>query len=206
MNKLFYMIACMALAIGSLAGNDERRLGLLEFSVVQNGSKTDIKWSLSREPMGNYFTIEKSADGKNFSKLIDLPVTESGNLYEEYFETDYQPYPGVSFYRIRQTDEMGHAYYSEVLSMKFNAEQGQRQFSRLPDGEATLAHVRNAEGKEALFVLRDADGNDFYSVINLQEEDKHLYAGTAEPPLPPGIYRIVGASNNQLYSLKLIVK
>src|SRR6185369_2113772 len=85
-------------AAGLLANNDDQKLALGDFTVMQNGTKTDIKWSLNRTPLGTFFTIEKSTDGKMFSKLIDLPVSENGNIYEEYFETDYQPYKGVSYY------------------------------------------------------------------------------------------------------------
>jgi len=190
-----------------ISNNDDRKLALLDFTVVQNGTKTDIKWSMNREPLGTYFTIEKSTDGKDFVKVIDLPVAENGNVFEEYFETDYQPYKGISYYRVKQTDDAGNTYYSDLVSVKYNDEQSQRLHAGIPKNDANLTStIKVAEGREALFVLRDADGNDHYSKINLAQEDNYLYASQAYPQLPPGIYRIVGASNNQLYSLKLIIK
>ncbi len=185
----------------------ERKLALLEFSVVQNGTKTDIKWSMNREPLGTFFTIEKSADGKNFSKIIDMPVATNGNLFEEYLETDYQPYKGFSFYRIKQTDDAGIAYYSDVITLKYNEEQTQRTCAGIPKNEPVVeSNIKNAQGHQSLFVLRDVDGNDYYAKISLGREDNYLYAMNTFPQMPTGIYRIVGASNNQLYSLKLIIK
>jgi len=207
-NKASYFCFCFLFLFAfDLFSSDDKKLALQEFTVVQNGAKTDIKWILNREPVGTYFTIEKSTDGKNFAKIIDLPIAENGNIFEEYFETDYQPYKGVSFYRIRQTDEAGNVYYSENVSFKYSEEQSRYLVSSLPKDDVALANnVKNAEGRETLFVLRDADGNDHYSKISMEREDTYLYATTSDPPLPPGIYRIVGASNNQLYSLKLVIK
>lgn len=195
------------LSLQFLAGNDERRLLLADFSVVQNGSKTDIKWSLNREPFGTYFTIEKSTDGKNFNKVVDQPVAENGNLYEEYFETDYQPYKGVSYYRVKQTNEAGEVFCSEPVAFKYSEESSQRLAAALPKDDASLnTAVKSAEGRETLFILRDADGNDYYSKIDPQLEDNYMYVSKDNANLPQGIYRIVGTSNNQLYSLKLIIK
>ena len=205
--RLHYLLFFfLLLSVSPLFSNDDRKLVLQEFMVVQNGAKTDIKWILNREPLGTYFTIEKSQDGKNFTKLIDLPIAENGNIFEEYFETDYQPYKGESFYRLRQTDEAGNVYYSENISFKYNEEQSRYLVSSLPNDVALASNIKNAEGRETLFVLRDADGNDHYSKISIGKEDTYLYATEANPPIPPGIYRIVGASNNQLYSLKLVIK
>src|SRR5882757_7272868 len=83
-------------------------LVLIDFTVIQSGNKVDVKWKTSIETGGPYFTIEKSKDGKEYTKIVDLPETEDGTVYSDYFETDYQPYSGVSYYRIKQTDETGN--------------------------------------------------------------------------------------------------
>jgi hypothetical protein len=208
MRNVFFAALFLLCASTLFSNNDDRKLALSEFTVVQNGTKTDIKWSLNRAPFGTYFTIEKSLDGKTFSKVIDLPVAENGNVFEEYFETDYQPYSGVSFYRIRQTDDEGNVYYSDAVTLKYREEQSKRSTTSLSaeDVSNLLNEIQNAEQQESLLVLRDADGNDHASKIVLGQEDNYLFVKTMEPELPTGIYRIVGASNNQLYSLKVVVK
>lgn len=207
MRILFIFSFFLFSSIQFLAGNDDRRLLLADFTVVQNGSKTDIKWSLNREPFGTYFTIEKSMDGKTFSKLVDQPVAENGNPYEEYFETDYQPYKGVSYYRVKQTNETGEVYCSDPIVFKYSEESSQRVMAAIPKEDAGLSSaVKTAEGKETLFILRDADGNDYYSKVDPQLEDNYMYVSKDNANLPQGIYRVVGTSNNQLYSLKVIIK
>src|ERR1700757_2627604 len=83
-------------------------LELIDFSVVQNLNKIDIRWSTSvLKTGGPYFCIEKSKDGKNFTKVVDMPAVDNQSSYADYFETDYQPYEGVSYYRIKQVDAVG---------------------------------------------------------------------------------------------------
>jgi hypothetical protein len=208
MKNVFFPLFLLLFSSALFGNNDDRKLALSEFTVVQNGTKTDIKWSLNRAPLGTYFTIEKSVDGKSFSKLIDLPVAENGNIYEEYFETDYQPYSGTSFYRIRQTDDEGNVYYSDPITLKYRDEQSKRVNTSLSaeDVGNLLDGIQSAEQQESLLVLRDADGNDHASKIVLGQEDNYLFVKNMDPQLATGIYRIVGASNNQLYSLKVVVK
>lgn len=204
--KYSFVFLCL-LSFSLFAGNDDRKLALLDFTVSQNGVKTDIKWSMNREPLGTFFTIEKSQNGKDFSKVIDLPIAENGNLFEEYFETDYQPYKGISYYRIKQTDDSGNAYYSETIAVKYSDEQSQRIHAGVSAGDKLqVATLKTFAGHEGLFVLRDSDGNDHYSKVRLGQEDNYLFAAGSCPELATGIYRIVGSTNDQLYSLKLVVK
>ena len=204
---LFCFLSIVLLSFSVAANADERKLPLLEFSVIQNGSKSDIKWTMNVPPVGTYFTIEKSLDGKNFTKLIDMPVAENGNIFEQYFETDYQPYKGLSFYRIRQTDESGEIWYSDIITAKFNDSQSARQFSAIPaeNVDLQLDLISNQE-KQTLYVLRDTDGNDYYTKLNLGKQDNHLVAIDAPSQMAPGIYRIIGAANDRFYSLKLVIK
>lgn len=201
------LIACMALTgFAALAGNGERRLGLQDFSVAQNGRKTDIKWSLNNPPLGDHFTIEKSIDGKHFTKLIDMPVSESGNPYEEYYESDYQPASGVTFYRICQADEAGHLYYSETLCLKYNTGQAYRFNPTLRKRKQAAAEESHTEKKPGLFVLRDADGNDYYALLDLKKENGQLWVAASEPIMPAGVYRIIGTSKNELLDERLNIR
>ena len=105
------------------AGEIPVPLELVNFTVVKSGIKLDIKFTTTVETGGPYFTIEKSKDGKEFTKLVDIPAIQSGTTYSDYYETDYQPYNGVSYYRIKQTDEAGNYRYSQIVTFKPEEEQ-----------------------------------------------------------------------------------
>ena len=181
---MFISASAWALAIPPLV--------LIDFTAVQSGNKVDIKWKTSIETGGPYFTIEKSKDGKEYSKIVDLPETEDGTVYSDYFETDYQPYTGVSYYRIKQTDGMGNFRYSQTIVLKIEEEKTEISALNLPTDSETL------------IVLRDANGNDFYSKAIITSENNKLYSSSSS--IPAGEYVIVGSSNEEIHSNTLIVK
>jgi len=167
-------------------------LQLIDFTVFQSGNKVDIKWKTSIETGGPFFTIEKSKDGKEYTKIVDLPATEDATVYSDYFETDYQPYAGVSYYRIKQTDAEGNFRYSQVVVLKIEEEE-------------QLSSVDLSSKNETLVILRDTNGNDFYSKAILTPENRKVYSASLSS-IPAGTYNIVGSSNEELYTGTLIVK
>ena len=179
-------------------------LELINFTAVQNVNKVDIRWSTSVETGGPYFTIEKSRDGKEFTKVVDVPAQEGSTIYSDYFETDYQPYEGISYYRIKQTDEAGNYRYSQIVTLK-NEEQvitTTLTINRRLKKEVAGSNKNN----ETLLVLRDVNGNDYYSIVLLDTKSNTLIAYDMPTSVSKGIYHIVGSSINELYNQKVIVK
>ncbi|MHB8401938.1 MAG: hypothetical protein ACYDCN_07975, partial [Bacteroidia bacterium] len=112
-------------ALGRLAGAGKNPLPiqLLSFNAVPNDEKVDIKWETATEENNAYFTIEKSKDGINFTKLIDVPGAGNSTTYRNYAETDYQPYSGTSYYRLKQTDYNNNYKYFNIVSVNFTVQQ-----------------------------------------------------------------------------------
>jgi hypothetical protein len=177
----------------------QKPLELLDFTAIQNGSKVDVKWKTSIETGGPYFTIEKSKDGKEFTKVVDIPAFESGTVYSDYFETDYQPYIGISYYRIKQTDEVGNFRYSQTVILKVEEEQNVKTYVSKVDKSNLGNEPKN---NETLLVLRDVNGNDYYA----KAEDSGASILTLTSSIGAGTYRVVGSSNDEIYKKKLIVK
>ena len=205
MIKALKILVFISLLSSNAFADGDKPLELINFMAVQNLNKVDIRWSTSVETGGPYFTIEKSKDGKEFTKLVDIPLIESGTTYSDYFETDYQPYNGVSYYRIKQTDEAGNFRYSQTITFKY-----EEQLTEVPlvlnkkdNGKEKLSD-KNAE---TLLVLRDANGNDYYSVVSIDPTNNNtLIAHDMSSSISIGTYHIIGSSTNELYNQKVIVK
>jgi hypothetical protein len=94
-------------------------VGLLSFTAVINGKDVDLKWETATEVNNDFFTVERSPDALEFG-FVDK-VKGAGNSTQPlgYFTKDNQPLPGVSYYRLKQTDFDGHFKYSNVVPVNF---------------------------------------------------------------------------------------
>lgn len=97
-------------------------VSLLNFNAVadEKNNVVNLKWSTVTEINSHHFTVEKSKDGRNFETvLIRNAAGNSSNLLN-YFDKDLNPYQGISFYRLKQTDVNGQFTYSDIVSVIFN--------------------------------------------------------------------------------------
>ncbi|MEM9931667.1 MAG: hypothetical protein AAF840_17810, partial [Bacteroidota bacterium] len=60
----------------------------------------------------DYFTVERSQDGRQFTSIGQVPVSTNAR----YNFRDETPLPGLSFYRVQQTDFDGRFSYSRTVS------------------------------------------------------------------------------------------
>jgi hypothetical protein len=173
--------------------------------VVPRVDHVVVSWATSKESTNIFFTIEKSKDGKKYTKVIDVPGSGNGQSYREYVETDYQPFKETSYYRIKQTEYNGNFKYFPVTGVMFNAEKVGKFY---PD----QAHTKKSseptlvQNQEVLVVLQDAEGVEFSAKVTITQEDSQLFASDESSMIPPGIYVIISSSDENIYSQKIIVK
>lgn len=91
---------------------------LLSFSGVSVGKEVLITWSTASEINNDYFTIERSRDGIDFENAGEVNGAGNSTLTLDYKYVDQQPYPGINYYRLKQTDVDGVFKYSDVIAVK----------------------------------------------------------------------------------------
>jgi len=207
--KLFFAV-CLSVFISMSAKSftlGEGTLELLDFTVIQNINKIDIRWSTSvLKTGGPYFCIEKSKDGKNFTKVVDMPAVENESTFTDYFETDYQPYGGVSYYRIKQVDAAGNFRYSQVVTLKVEEAKKNDEYDAVSNVSPESFKEMNVADSEVLLVLRDKNGYDYYSKASISSENNNLNTLNLSTPVTSGTYQVIGSSNEKLHSLNVFIK
>jgi hypothetical protein len=182
---------------------------LLSFEANVNGNKVDIKWMTATEINNDFFTIERSADAQNWEEIITTNSAGNSNQILEYFETDYEPLEGVSYYRLKQTDFNGLFEYFNIVPVNYieDVVDGMNLFPNFINaGEAVQIEFNNIIKDELLVVIRDIYGKEIYSKMMINIENGKLIGITINSDFPSGIYLITATSENQMYSKKLIVK
>ena len=196
---------------GSVGGNGALALPvqLLDFSVQANGDQVEIDWSTASEINNDYFTIERSKDGK-IIELVDV-IAGAGNssAQRNYSANDDEPYDGLSYYRLKQTDFDGMEKIYDWMSVNFvNSLFG---FSVYPNPgttkETTFIQLKNQEAEEVLVVVRDLTGRTAYSKIVITDmSGETIIAVDPSNELKPGIYMITATSNDKVFNQRLVIQ
>jgi len=104
---------------GSINGSNPLPMSLLSFDARIHGDHIVITWTTISENNNEYFTVEKSKDAINFESAGTLKGAGNSNELLEYSLNDYSPFPGVSYYRLKQTDFDGKFTYSNIAAVDF---------------------------------------------------------------------------------------
>ncbi|ASS48330.1 MAG: hypothetical protein A3D31_08805 [Candidatus Fluviicola riflensis] len=89
---------------------------LLSFEGEALENENQINWTTSSELNNDFFTVEKSADGSDFSEIERVNGSGSTNEITSYFITDRNP-GGLTYYRLRQTDFNGEWTLHETIAV-----------------------------------------------------------------------------------------
>jgi hypothetical protein len=111
-------------ALGNkLGGNNILPIELLYFNARPENGRTALSWATATESNNSYFTIEKSRDGSAFEFLQKLDSkAPNGNSSTplNYTANDMNPFNGMNYYRLKQTDLDGNFKYSAIVQVSFD--------------------------------------------------------------------------------------
>jgi hypothetical protein len=94
-------------------GNAPLSIDLVTISAVNAGHRNRVNWSTASEKEGDYFHLERSADGRNFSVLATVKAKGERSDYTYW---DENPVNGINYYRLKMYDAAGSYKYSKVVS------------------------------------------------------------------------------------------
>lgn len=183
---------------------------LVAFDAQSTGDAVELTWGTYTECNNDYFTIERGMDPGNWKEVISVKGAGCSNRYIEYYEIDLDPYEGVSYYRLKQTDFDGKYEYFNIESVKVNGAASFTDISIFPNpvcvGGVVTIDASKIEGSEVLVEFRDMLGKEFYSkvLINLNEDLLHTFS--IDESIPAGIYKIIVTSESSIYNKSLIVR
>ena len=95
---------------------------LLYFNAKKDNRVGRLNWATAAEMNNDYFTVEKSLDGKIFKSIGK--IIGAGNIQQiiKYSFTDSNLSQGMNYYRLKQTDYNGEFSYSQVEIISNNSE------------------------------------------------------------------------------------
>jgi hypothetical protein len=172
---------------------------LLSFTASVQNSNVELNWITTSENNNDYFNVERSTDALNFTSIGTINGAGNSDETIKYSAVDDRPFPGVSYYRLVQTDYDGKRSYSDIVAVEFN--------------EYSLAIYPNPFSDETTFQttedLKGASLTVYNSYGHLVKQIKNISGQTftlARENLSGGLYIIILEQDGKiLASDKLIV-
>ena len=182
-------------------------IDLLSFDAIFSGEQVDLSWATAFEYNNDYFTIERSIDGVDFELLTHVAGTGNNGQTLYYTATDRDPYYGVSYYRLKQTDYDGTSETFPMVAVQYQPENeikievypnpAQREFS---------VDITGQEGEELRVVVLDMMGQQhFEQSVTLQYDGYTIVFGSSQK-LASGVYMVMGSNGDKHYSKKLVIR
>lgn len=171
--------------------------------------QVNLNWATASEENSDFFTIERSKDNHSFESIGTTDAAGNSSISRFYSSTDKNPYPGTSYYRLKQTDFNGKFSYSETKSVHFDKYQ-HATLSIFPSPAISSAYfyVDNIDEWSAVIKadIYDARGKIIASKeLTKDEKSAEALFKVDRNGLAPGIYFIKAANvNGMVCSGKLV--
>lgn len=174
---------------------------LISFTAeVGNNASVILNWATAAEVNNDYFTIERSQNGTQFSELTKVEGAGNSTDIHKYSFSDDQPLGGISYYRLKQTDFNGKSETFKTVSVNIKTKQSTVSTIRIspnPFNDSFTAQFESLEKEEAQFQLLSVNGAIIFNDKIMVEEGKNSFRFTAPSNLKPGTYvlRIINSTS-----------
>jgi hypothetical protein len=92
---------------------------LVSFNAVAEGQTASLSWSTSEETNSDRFDIERSQNGKNWTKIGSLASHKESSVVRYYTFSDASPLRGENLYRLKMVDLDETFAYSSIENLNF---------------------------------------------------------------------------------------
>jgi Bacterial Ig-like domain/Secretion system C-terminal sorting domain/Endonuclease/Exonuclease/phosphatase family len=129
---------------------------LLSFNATRKPGNIALAWKTSQEINSKEFVLEKSKDGQLFIAISKIAASGNSNFLLSYTFTDYAPYEGVNYYRLKMIDKDGKFQYSKTIKLDAGVKFGYT-LSPNPAKNMVIVELNNLNSR-AMLQLVDVNG------------------------------------------------
>lgn len=205
MSTRFTTVLGLTVILGLTSGTSDEN-EVVDFAAYGAGSVVNVKWVANAPHAEGTFYIERSRDGKTFTAIQTVQASAVSHGLAEFVETDRNPLPGWSYYRIAWNSQSKEERTHHV-PVFFGLNRIKKTELIAPEalGSNQTSHYRADEllSVEHVLQLRSASSEEFTVKAKLTVEQQRLRLRSSD--LPAGIYRIESSSADELLGLDVHV-
>ena len=174
---------------------------MVYFNATVNNKQVVTSWQTVFESNSSHFEVWRSHNAQQFEYVGRIAAAGNSNTTLDYTLTDANPYPGISYYRLKGIDKDGAFKWSSIE--KVNLDGGANIFLS-PNPATSYISINAGMGavnKKPVARLYDAKG----SLLKLFTITS-TYQRVDIAVLPAGTYNISISYNNEIQTLRFIKK
>jgi hypothetical protein len=184
----------------SLESSTLMPIQLLYFTAALNEENNiELEWATAVEINNDFFTVERTADGLTYETIATIEGAGSSSQQHAYSAVDYSPPTGVSYYRLKQTDENGNStsFGMQMISYEPVIKNEISVYPNPGDGTVISVSVAAAADEKITITVSGAYGQ-VNRVVNAVATNDGMNTIRIEFPstLQPGMYFVEVASSN----------
>ncbi|MBL7933557.1 MAG: T9SS type A sorting domain-containing protein [Bacteroidia bacterium] len=185
-------------------GSSPLPIELIRFSAKAVNKDVDLFWSTASERNNQYFIPERSADGFNFTEVCKVKGGGNSSVKKDYSLRDREAYPGLSYYRLKQTDSDGKFTYSNIVAVEMPP--SDEEITLYPNPNSGEFFIKFGDNTQSPIYLEieDLNGRLVYSGKAIQESER-IFKVSLKNRLEPATYILKINTGNKIQSLKFIV-
>lgn len=165
-----------------------------------------MEWATASEDNNDRFEVERSQNGKNFTKIAEVAGAGNSATTLNYNYTDRAANTGINYYRLKQVDTDGQFEYSHVVAVNsMAAVNASMEVYPNPATATNYVHVSLNSTSSAQLKIMDRNGRTVFA-HEVEPGLQQIQLSIAELNIPKSIYYVhmQDATNRQVQ--KLIVQ
>jgi hypothetical protein len=189
--------------------NSSLPVSLIYFTPSAKSDYVELKWATSSEINNDFFTLERSSDGKFFTELERIKGRGNSTITNTYLRIDHSPLQGNNYYRLKQTDYDGKTTTFPVKVIRIGAVKTDKQINIATTGPNPFSDYFSidydvAQRGNVDVQIMNTSGQTIYSNTISADEGRNSFTfNSGGALLPAGVYLVVLNYNGEVVSVKV---
>ncbi len=181
-------------------------VSLTSFTAVNRVKSVDLAWSTASEKNNDYFSIERSSNGGEYTEIGRVIGSGNSTSSKFYKFSDPSPLAPIGYYRLKQMDFDGEFEYSKIVTVK---RYGKDQLTVYPNpaspGEMQL-QLPLQTGDYEIRITSVTGTNQLLHKGVMTSIEENVIALDPESALKPGVYILRLITTDQDQVMKIVIQ
>jgi len=179
---------------------------LASFTARREDKKIRVEWVTSSEQNNDRFEIQRSSDGKTWKTIANIKGRGTSTASSSYQAYDEKPLSGINYYVIKQYDVDGHAYESDVRSVKMPDVKPIISVYPNPSHSGINFSIVNKGASNVRAILTNINGNIIHQEIFNTVPANTINKLTLQHQPAPGVYILKLRADGISENLRVVIE